>query len=364
MVGIASVLGNGVFWAGALGAVWFPLVMVHEERPGASRSRLGICTIAGALVVGVLLHGVLKSETLVTLGAAPLWWAGGFCAYSAALFGLTLRSPTYLPDGRVAPIGDHLKQKVGVPLLACVFIGIPLALVYGKVVRAIPPGEIAKLSEPTPAAPKAAGPPGDASYSDTWVIDSAEKSVREKLADPRSAKFRKVFIRAQPSGTKAVCGEVNAKNHLGGYDGYQGFISAGVEKYTWLASEMTDFQESWQQLCGNPVAIPIAKKTSPPPALIPIGLSIPVPSDSAATYRLHSLRREGRSFVTIVTHRNGPSGESFSRRRVNCTNMTSRYTGDGATLAEMEASASDLAMATWEAGAISKDIAKFACKRG
>lgn len=47
---------------------------------------------------------------------------------------------------------------------------------------------------------------------------AAESAIREALADPDSAKFRNV---KEISGI--VCGEVNAKNRLGGYVGYVRF---------------------------------------------------------------------------------------------------------------------------------------------
>ena len=89
----------------------------------------------------------------------------------------------------------------------------------------------------------------DAAYSDTAVQAAAMSRVKDKLVDPGSARFRNVEVVPQPSGTKAVCGEVNAKNRAGGYSGYEHFISAGTAEFTWLESQVPDFATAWNQVC-------------------------------------------------------------------------------------------------------------------
>lgn len=49
----------------------------------------------------------------------------------------------------------------------------------------------------------------------------AQETVRGTLVDPGSAQFQKVEIFR---GGDVVCGEVNAKNRLGGYVGRRGFV--------------------------------------------------------------------------------------------------------------------------------------------
>ena len=51
-------------------------------------------------------------------------------------------------------------------------------------------------------------------------IDSVKKSVEEGLSDPQSAQYKDV--KEFPEGV--VCGQVNAKNKLGGYAGFQAFV--------------------------------------------------------------------------------------------------------------------------------------------
>lgn len=48
----------------------------------------------------------------------------------------------------------------------------------------------------------------------------AQRAVKSLLKDPDSAKFREVSVIA----SNVVCGEVNAKNGMGGYGGYTPFM--------------------------------------------------------------------------------------------------------------------------------------------
>lgn len=55
------------------------------------------------------------------------------------------------------------------------------------------------------------------------LIGAGQDRIASSLKDPESARFRNVFV--SPRG-RAVCGEVNAKNSMGGYVGFKRFISA------------------------------------------------------------------------------------------------------------------------------------------
>lgn len=92
-------------------------------------------------------------------------------------------------------------------------------------------------------------PAASSAPSNTVVMAGAMSSIKRKLVDPGSARFRNVRAYPQASGTTAVCGEVNAKNRAGGYNGYQRFISAGIDKYTWLENEMEDMESAWATFC-------------------------------------------------------------------------------------------------------------------
>ena len=47
----------------------------------------------------------------------------------------------------------------------------------------------------------------------------AKASVRQQLNDPNSAEFRSIHRQGD-----VTCGEVNAKNKMGGYDGFKPFL--------------------------------------------------------------------------------------------------------------------------------------------
>jgi len=53
-------------------------------------------------------------------------------------------------------------------------------------------------------------------------LAAGEVQVREALTDPESATFRNTSYHG---ATKAVCGEVNAKNRMGGFVGFTRFYA-------------------------------------------------------------------------------------------------------------------------------------------
>lgn len=75
---------------------------------------------------------------------------------------------------------------------------------------------------------------------DQWMVwPELRKPVLATLKDPDSALFRNQFV-----GRKALCGEVNARNGMGGYAGYARFIAGGerfalegASTLTWYGSD-------------------------------------------------------------------------------------------------------------------------------
>ena len=51
----------------------------------------------------------------------------------------------------------------------------------------------------------------------------AQAAVANRLRDPMSAQFREVTGYALPDGGRIVCGELNARNGFGGYNGFAPF---------------------------------------------------------------------------------------------------------------------------------------------
>lgn len=87
-------------------------------------------------------------------------------------------------------------------------------------------------------------------------ITAAQQSVKEALLDPASARFR--YVRAVGSGTSGfVCGEVNAKNRVGGYTGFRRFIVTSNEAAIEDGSSSQRqaglpelFATAWKSWCG------------------------------------------------------------------------------------------------------------------
>jgi hypothetical protein len=54
--------------------------------------------------------------------------------------------------------------------------------------------------------------------------ESVRELVRSGAFDPEAMRFRNMASRTTPTGFHVVCGEVNGKNRMGGYTGYQPFV--------------------------------------------------------------------------------------------------------------------------------------------
>lgn len=86
----------------------------------------------------------------------------------------------------------------------------------------------------------------------SWIWKSKE-TIKNKLKDSNSAKFRNVFFCQSRDNKPMVCGEVNAKNSFGAYSGYEKFIAAG-DVMAVLESDFTsygEFAESWDRFCTS-----------------------------------------------------------------------------------------------------------------
>ena len=96
-----------------------------------------------------------------------------------------------------------------------------------------------------------ADPFADPSKQSLWIIKSQD-AIRGRLRDPDSAEFRETRFYSGGS-TPVVCGEVNSKNGLGGYTGYQRFIASGDnQSIAFLASDVEagdSINVAWNELC-------------------------------------------------------------------------------------------------------------------
>lgn len=84
--------------------------------------------------------------------------------------------------------------------------------------------------------------------SEYAIIRVGQRSVESRLKDADSAKFRNQFV-----GKSGVpCGEVNAKNGFGGYNGFKRYIASGGGVSV-VEDEMPveQFEATWQKLCAR-----------------------------------------------------------------------------------------------------------------
>lgn len=99
-----------------------------------------------------------------------------------------------------------------------------------------------------------------------WVhsapVRAAKAAIEKDLRDPASVQYRGVRV----SGTLYACGEVNAKNAMGGYVGFTRFVSSGTEDAQvyfdapdigndrtglpgWRAASASLFRDRWEAHC-------------------------------------------------------------------------------------------------------------------
>jgi hypothetical protein len=80
-------------------------------------------------------------------------------------------------------------------------------------------------------------------------IDDAKKELIDNLNDPESAKIRKLmYFNDQNNNIQVLCGEINAKNRMGGYVGYEKFFIASNGRYDIGQNDHTQYYDSY---CTN-----------------------------------------------------------------------------------------------------------------
>ncbi|CAI07131.1 hypothetical protein [Aromatoleum aromaticum] len=73
-----------------------------------------------------------------------------------------------------------------------------------------------------------------------YTIHSAQEAVEARLFDPDSVKFRNVTL----SGDR-VCGEVNARNRMGGYVGFSTFAADKIQGGWRVIVDSEDASNAW-----------------------------------------------------------------------------------------------------------------------
>ena len=80
---------------------------------------------------------------------------------------------------------------------------------------------------------------------------AVKTAVNGQLKDPASAQYRNVRVSTKSA---AVCGEVNAKNSLGGYTGFARFVLYLNPAFVVMDTEdkILEFHKAWLDACSNP----------------------------------------------------------------------------------------------------------------
>jgi hypothetical protein len=81
-------------------------------------------------------------------------------------------------------------------------------------------------------------------------IASEEDKLRADLNDPESARFRAEFVSAS-GGAPMVCGEINYRNNVGGYSGFQRFVAGAAARKTRDQTAAGEFDVLWSKHCSD-----------------------------------------------------------------------------------------------------------------
>ena len=84
-------------------------------------------------------------------------------------------------------------------------------------------------------------------------IIMVQNTVRYSLQDPNSAQFGIIKGGKDQDGKVVVCGQVNAKNNFGGYNGmnFVGEINSGGAFKVAALGDISDTALAIQQICGK-----------------------------------------------------------------------------------------------------------------
>lgn len=129
-----------------------------------------------------------------------------------------------------------------------VFLTFISSKFFGRVVLVVAGLGVIVLLVARPASGPAALPAKTEQPNEYAVIRVGQRAVESRLKDAEAAKFRNQFV-----GKSGVpCGEVNAKNGFGAYNGFKRYMASGGG-ISVIEGEIPDeqFEASWQRLCAR-----------------------------------------------------------------------------------------------------------------
>lgn len=80
------------------------------------------------------------------------------------------------------------------------------------------------------------------------TVVAAKRAVRASLKDPDSAQFKDVYANYTEKFGVVACGQVNAKNSLGGYTGFKRFVSGGKSV---ILEGHDNIADAWSGACRD-----------------------------------------------------------------------------------------------------------------
>lgn len=86
------------------------------------------------------------------------------------------------------------------------------------------------------------------------TINSVQQKVREMMKDPESAKFRGTRTYRTKYGDQIVCGEYDAKNSYGGYNGYDTYyfrVRNGGVMAKYVDTRSNEYSKPASQACAE-----------------------------------------------------------------------------------------------------------------
>jgi len=154
-------------------------------------------------------------------------------------------------------------QGLGRPRAGLAWLMLPSAAIACMMASAASP-PTAVSAAPVPLAPAASASAAPApqlkasqSIADQTITDSTKfakvvlmgrREIEGLLVDPESARYRDVYLVSMPgTGGVLFCGQVNARNGMGGYTGYRKFIAVpGAQAWT---EDTEGFAATWNDVC-------------------------------------------------------------------------------------------------------------------
>jgi hypothetical protein len=242
-VQVWAAISNGIFWGMLFTGTVASLLAKRLDEPHTAG-------LGGAVIIGTILHFLPLHLGTVPASEAYRPQIIAFLATSLLIVVIALAIPAMALPARSRGAGPWL--KVAAMVVVCGAFAFPLSNGYSSAAVGLKKFGLEAEQEHKELVAKEAEErkAQETVYSETAARTLAQLAIKDLLKDPGSAQFRNLGVNTLKNGVKVVCGEVNARNGFGGYSGFEGFISAGTPKTTFLQSRDSKFSDHWKKLCA------------------------------------------------------------------------------------------------------------------